>query len=174
MKHTQSPLMLNDIKAATWRRKNRLYSKKKILLLSWLTDLRAGLVHIYASSTAGNWKKWVITLLSHGIMDLSISKLDVKLLLYAQTTRRLTPSSSKHLLPAVLMHAGEITPTEVVWGDKRPELALLGAELMCSHLFLRLLKWKWKEKKMLCNVTRTGQVQPQSAFCGHVLYLCAV
>lgn len=38
----------------------------KICFLLWLTDLQAGLVHIYASSIAGNWKKWVITLLFHG------------------------------------------------------------------------------------------------------------
>lgn len=32
----------------------------------WLTDSQAGLVHIYASSIAGNWKKWVMTLFPHG------------------------------------------------------------------------------------------------------------
>lgn len=54
-------------KAAAWRSINPLRYDRNNLFPPWLTDLQAGLVHIYASSTAGNWKKWDITLLSHGM-----------------------------------------------------------------------------------------------------------
>lgn len=60
-----------------------------VVFSPWLTDLQAGPVHISASSIAGNWKKWVITLLSHGRIKAKhygskyFPKLDAKLLLYA-------------------------------------------------------------------------------------------
>lgn len=56
-----------SFKAAAWRSINPLQYDKNNLFPPRLTDLLAGPVHIYASSTAGNWKKWDIALLSHGM-----------------------------------------------------------------------------------------------------------
>lgn len=107
-----------------------------------LTDLQAGPVHIYASSIAGNWKKWVIILRSRkGITAKHYGSkffLNWTLNYYCMPKHRhLTPLSSERHCQQYLWKHAEKEHTEVVWGDKRPELALLGAELCvptcCFH-----------------------------------------
>lgn len=120
----------------------------------WLTDLQVGLVRIYASSIAGNWKKWVITLLSHGGITAKHYGSNWTLGYSCMPNHQaFNPHQQQAALLAVLMGTcGDLTHTEVVQGDKRTELALLGAELMCSHLFPRLLKWKWNKFSLMCHV----------------------